>query len=265
VNRPRTTLALPQLFLGLLSLAIAAVWIAHIFSATIHDARHTRDTVVITGSARVPISSNLVQWSLNVDGSAATPIEAARRQRQESAAVLAFLRGAGISTNAISPQVVRSEKEVTPINKSDALAQKLAAVGRGVSIPIKTRTTFHVYQGFQVSTRDIDVVERAASGVGTLLEHGIAVSAEPLAYISTDLEQAKLDALQAATAEARRRAEIIVKGLGGKLGSMRASSLGVYQITPRNSTDVSDYGINDTSSRLKDVTAVVSATFAVRR
>ena len=46
---------------------------------------------------------------------------------------------------------------------------------------------------------------------------------------------------------------------------MRASSLGVYQITPRNSTDVSDYGINDTTSRLKDVTAVVTATFAVKQ
>jgi hypothetical protein len=46
---------------------------------------------------------------------------------------------------------------------------------------------------------------------------------------------------------------------------MRASSLGVYQITPRNSTDVSNEGINDTSSRAKDVTAVVSVTFAVNR
>jgi uncharacterized protein len=76
---------------------------------------------------------------------------------------------------------------------------------------------------------------------------------------------AKLDALAAATEDARRRAEILVKGLGGKLGSMRSTSLGVYQITPRDSTDVSDYGINDTSSREKDVNAVVTATFAVRR
>ncbi len=115
-----------------------------------------------------------------------------------------------------------------------------------------------------MSTRRIDVVEGAASRLGTLLERGVDVSAQPLAYISTDLEAAKLDALTAATAEARRRAEIIVQGLGGRLGKMRASSLGVYQITPRNSTEVSDYGVNDTSSRLKDVTAVVSATFAVR-
>jgi len=74
-----------------------------------------------------------------------------------------------------------------------------------------------------------------------------------------------LDALAAATGEARRRAEILVHGLGGKLGRMRSSSQGVFQVTPRDSTDVSDYGINDTSSRKKDVNAVVSATFDVRR
>jgi uncharacterized protein len=122
-----------------------------------------------------------------------------------------------------------------------------------------------VSQTFEVSTRKLDIVQAAATRLGELLERGIEIRAEPLAFISTDLEQAKLDALEAATAEAHRRAEILVKGLGGKLGHMRASSLGVYQITPRNSTDVSDYGINDTSSRLKDVTAVVSATFAVNR
>jgi hypothetical protein len=41
--------------------------------------------------------------------------------------------------------------------------------------------------------------------------------------------------------------------------------LGVYQITPRNSTDVSGEGISDTSTRSKDVTSVVSVTFAVDR
>jgi len=243
----RVATAIPQLFLGLLSLAIAAVWIGHLVTATIHDARHARDTLVITGSARKPISSNLVEWSLSVDGSGAKPVVAAQRLRRESRVVVAFLRRSGIPADAIVPQVVQSEEVVKRINKHE------------------TRTTYHVSQGFDVSTGEIDLVEAAATRLGRLLERGIDVSAEPLAYISTDLEHAKLAALGAATAEARHRAEILVNGLGGKLGPMRASSLGVYQITPRNSTDVSNYGVNDTSSRLKDVTAVVSATFAVRR
>ena len=242
----RRATAVPELFLGLLSLAVAAVWIGHIFAATIHDAKHTTDTISITASARKPISSDLVEWSLSADGKARTPVAAARRLRRASAAVVAFLRSAGIRGDAISPHVVQSDVIVTRVNKH------------------LTRTTYVVSQRFDVSTREIDTVQAAATRVGRLLERGIQVSAEPLAFISTDLEEAKLEALSAATAEARRRADILVKGLGGRLGRMRASSLGVYQITPRNSTEVSDYGISDTSSRLKDVTAVVSATFAVK-
>jgi hypothetical protein len=246
VTRIRSAVV-PELFLGLLSLAVAAVWIGHIFASTIHEAKHTTDTISITASARKPIGSNLVQWSLQVEGKAATPVDAARRARRASTAVVGFLHGAGIHADAISPEVVQSEEVVTRVNKH------------------LTRTTYVVSQSFDVSTGDIDTVQTAAARVGTLLEQGIEVSAQPLAFVSTDLEEAKLQALSAATAEARRRADILVKGLGGKLGRMRASSLGVYQITPRNSTQVSDYGISDTSSRLKDVTAVVSATFAVKQ
>jgi hypothetical protein len=238
--------AVPELFLGLLSLAVAAVWIGHVVASAIHDAKHARDTITITGSARKPISADLVQWELTVEGKAGTPGEAARRERSAGVALVAFLRRAGIAASAISPEVVQSDTTVTRVDKK------------------RTRTTYVVSQGFAVSTRQIDLVAAAATRLGSLLERGVDVSAEPLAYISTDLEQAKLDALAAATAEARRRASILVEGLGGKLGPMRASTLGVYQITPRNSTEISDYGVNDTSSRQKDVTAVVSATFAVR-
>lgn len=237
--------AVPELFLGLLSLAVAAVWIGHIFASTIHDAKHAHDTITITGSARKPIGSDLVQWELQVKGEAATEVAAASEARAAGISLVAFLRKAGIARGDISPEVVQSDIVTTRIDKKH------------------TRTTHIVSQGYSVSSRQIEVVAAAATRLGTLLEQGIDVSAQPLAYISTNLQAAKLDALAAATAEARRRAEILVKGLGGHLGRMRASSLGVYQITPRNSTEISDYGVNDTSSRLKDVTAVVSATFAV--
>ena len=64
-------LGIPELFLGLLSIAVAAVLTAHTVAGTIHDARHTRDTVTVTGSARKPISADLVQWSLSVQATSA--------------------------------------------------------------------------------------------------------------------------------------------------------------------------------------------------
>ena len=240
-------LALPELFLGLLSIGVAVVLTAKNVAGTIHDARHIHDTISVTGSARKPITSDLVRWTLTVSHEAPTAATAAKHLRGEVTSVRTFLEREGIPATAISPAVVVSEEHVVDLGHH------------------QRKISYRVSQGLDVSTRKLDVVERAATSVGGLIAQGIDVSAESPAYISTELTQAKLDALAAATDDARRRAEILVKGLGGKLGPMRSSSLGVYQVTPRDSTDVSDYGINDTSSREKDVTAVVTATFAVKR
>jgi hypothetical protein len=243
---PRSrSVQIPELFLGLLAIGVAVVLMAHIFGDTVRDVRHSRDTVQVTGSAKKPITANLVRWTLTVNAEAPTAPPAVRRLLRESAAVRSFLRKGRIEGTAISSSVVTSEKVVERLSKT------------------RTRTYYRADQQLEVSTRDIDAVESVSARIGGLIADGIDVSARPLAYLSTELTQAKLDALDAATEDARMRAEVLVHGLGGKLGRMRASSLGVYQVTPRDSTVVSDYGINDTSSREKDVNAVVSATFAV--
>ena len=236
---------LPELFLGLLALSVALIWIAHLFVGAIHDRNHLHDTMTITGSARVPITSNLVQWSVSVTGSAWTREEAAGTMRRDLATLRTYLRRSGIPDAAIQETVVDNETATVRLSKT------------------KTRTAYHVTQGLAVSTGKIDAVEGASVHLAVLLEDGLDLSADPLEYVSTDLDAAKHRALKSATEEARRRADILVTGLGDHLGPMRSASLGVYQITPRDSTDVSDYGLNDTSTRDKDVTAVVSATFAV--
>lgn len=244
--RPRTY-AVPELFLGLLAISVAIVITSDQVTDTIEERRRVDDKISVTGSAREPITANLVRWTLVVSSEAPTAARAARTLRGHVTEVRAFLREAGIPADAVSAAVVTSERVVLQLSRRRKL--------------IRHRVT----QQLEVGTRDIDAVEPVATRVGELIERGIGVSAGPLRYLSTELTQAKLDALEAATEEAHRRAEILVKGLGGKLGRMRSSSLGVYQVTPRDSTDVSDYGINDTSSREKDVTAVVTATFAVER
>jgi len=243
----RRSFEIPELFLGLLSLALAGVLIAHSLSSTVRDVRHTRDKLQVTGSAKIPITANLVRWTLHVTAEAPSAPPAVRRLRRDGAAVRTFLERGGVPKGAISGSVVSSQKIVERISKT------------------RSRTYYRATEQLEVSTRQIDAVEPVTARIARLIERGIGVSAEPLEYYSTELTQAKLDVLEAATKDARDRAEILVKGLGGKLGGMRASSLGVYQIVPRDSTDVSDYGISDTSTRDKDVIAVVSATFAVKR
>lgn len=69
--------------------------------------------------------------------------------------------------------------------------------------------------------------------------------------------------LRKATENAKQRAEKMVKATGNKIGFMRSTRMGVFQITPITSTDVSDWGINDTTSIDKKDMAVVTVVFDI--
>jgi uncharacterized protein len=59
------------------------------------------------------------------------------------------------------------------------------------------------------------------------------------------------------------RAQQVASSTGSSIGSVRQARMGVMQITAADSNEVSDAGINDTSSLEKDITAVVNIGFAV--
>ena len=56
---------------------------------------------------------------------------------------------------------------------------------------------------------------------------------------------------------------VLVGATGGHLGKLRSVDVGVFQVTSPNSTEVTDYGVYDTSTVDKDVTAVVNVSFAL--
>ena len=69
--------------------------------------------------------------------------------------------------------------------------------------------------------------------------------------------------LSKATEDAKSRAISMAQSTGNKIGVIRSAKMGVFQITPATSTDVSWYGENDTSSLEKKVMAVVTASFSI--
>ena len=233
--------SLPQLLLGLLALAVAVVLGALFVSSAVKAVKRSRDTITVTGSAKRPITADLVTWNLSIGAADVDPAAASRDLVAKAEKVRTFLKDAGLE--AKEPPVATEET-----------SQKQG----GARV-----TVYRLTQEFNVTTSEIDKAESAAGKVSTLFAQGIAVSAQPLQYVSTQLGQARIEALRQATADAKRRAQTLVEGLGGHLGAARRADVGVFQITPRNSTDVSDYGINDTSSREKDVTAVVTVTFGL--
>ncbi len=231
--------------IGLVALAIAVVVAGTVLAHAFRDVKKRRDTITVTGSAREPISANQVSWRLTVTAQRAKAADASRVLRREARTVRSFLSDGGIPDGDVT---------LPPITIDQT--QRRVARKRFV-------TEYVLAQSFQVTTGDVDKLESAAGRVSALLEQGVTLTVGRLSYSSTELTEARLKALQAATKNASERARTIVEGVGGDLGGVRSASLGVYQIVPRNSNEISDYGINDTSTKEKDVVAVVSVTFGV--
>ena len=106
-------------------------------------------------------------------------------------------------------------------------------------------------------------VTAVADHSSTLLAQGIPLSADSPQYLYTQLPALRPQLLAEATKDAQNRARVIVKATGAHLGSLRGVDVGVFQVTAPNSTQVEDYGVYDTSTVEKDVTAVVNITFGV--
>jgi hypothetical protein len=231
--------------IGLISLSIAVIVAGIVLANAFRDVKKRRDTITVTGSAREPITANQASWRLSVTAQRVKAADASRALRREMTTVRAFLRDGGIPAEDIT---------LPPIT-IDQTQRRIA--------PKRFVTEYLLNQSVQITTADVDGLETTAGSVSQLLEQGITLTVGRLSYSSTELTEARLKALQAATKNASERAKTIVEGVGGDLGGVRSASLGVYQIVPRNSNEISDYGINDTSTKEKDVVAVVSVTFGV--
>ncbi len=233
------------------ALAVAIPLAALIATDGVKDIKGARYTIIVTGSAKYPIAANLATWHVGTWSQAFTSPAAIKGLREKVTQILSFLLRGGLPADAITEP---------PINVSHVLV----SVRTGLKKPaFRQVPAWYVSQGFSIQTTQIDLLQLIASKVGDLLAAGTDVSVSRIQYLSTQLTAAKFAALRLAVADARMRALTIAQGLGASLGGVQKTELGVYQITPRNSTAVSGYGIDDTSSRLKDVEAVVTVTFRV--
>lgn len=85
-----------------------------------------------------------------------------------------------------------------------------------------------------------------------------------LQYFYTKIVDLKVEVQALAVRNAMIRAEKIADATDRELGPLRDARMGVLQITPLLSTQVSDYGINDLSTIKKKISAVVNAAFVIR-
>ena len=205
-------------------------------------------TITVTGSAKKRIRSDLVIWKSSVSYQATTLSDAYRSLSEAVPRVKAYLVSKGIADNQITVSAISSQT----LHARDSDGQDTGQI-----------TGYSLRQELTVRSNDVDKVSQVAREATELINQGILIESMAPEYYYTKLADEKIAMLAEAAKDAKQRAEKIAESTGSSIGSVRTARTGVLQITPADSNEVSDMGMNDTSSLDKDITAVVNLGFEI--
>lgn len=229
------------------TLALGFALSAYMLSGALVRMRQER-MIRVKGLAETKITSNFATWYCSFwhrSDQVKTGYEGLEQSRK---AVIAFLKAAKVPDGemAVNPA------EITVQYTTDENGNKTNTVEGYV-----------LSQSISVWSTDVGKVDSAAKSISDLIKTGIELRSDTPSFVYTNIESVKLDLLAKATKNAYERAQVLAANSNGKVGRLDSASQGVFQITPVNSTDVSDTGCYDTTSIDKSVKCVVTLNFQV--
>ncbi len=234
---------------------VAVVWSASILGGSLVRTKGGDEVIRVTGSARMPIRSDLIIWSGTVTQTAPTVAAAYAELKKSTQQVVDYLVSKKIASNEIMTDAISTRPLYESLKKGDA---------GGGQDTFRTIVAYELSQAVQVRSSNVDLVDGVSRQVTDLIASGVPLQSNPPRFLYTKLSDAKVEILANAAKDARRRAEEIAKSSGSSLGSVRFASMSPLQITPADSMEVAGEGQNDTSSIDKAITAIVRMGFSVK-
>ncbi len=208
-----------------------------------------RNTLDVKGSAKEQIKSDYAVWS----GSFSTSSIELKTAYQDLDASAAQVKDFLVKKGFTEKDLIFSSVTTTPMN---------TILPNGMYSNIIE--SYRLSQTVEIRSNDVDKIAEISRISTELINLGITFESFPPQYFYTKLADKKINMIELATKDAKARAEGMLKATGKTTGDLISASVGVFQITPLYSNEISDSGINDTSSIDKEITAVVTCSFEVR-
>lgn len=220
-----------------------------IIGASVLSNNFKKNEITVTGSAYEIVKSDSASWKVQVSTKAPTSVEAYNKLTAQVPMVIEFLEQAGIKKEQISYLGINNY----PTYKRDAKGNYTQDVA------------FYNYsQELKITSDNPELINKTYLKIPSLIQKGITIQAYPPEYYYSDLNKKKAELLSAATADAKVRAQGMLKATNNRVGKISSLKMGVMQITPADSNEVSDWGINDSSTIDKKITAVANVVFSVK-
>ncbi|MBQ9246842.1 SIMPL domain-containing protein [bacterium] len=235
--------------LGLL-IALGSIFSTYVLSKSIVEFQKLQNqTIRVTGSASEKITADSASWSFNIRTKQPTLKQGYARIKSDSEKVKKFLIANDIEEKNINFAAINSYEENRRF-PNGSISNDIDHYNVSVYVTVKSN--------------DINKLTEISKKVDELIQQDIDLSVNDVEYFVSNLDDIKVKMIAAASKNAKERAKSLVKGTNGKIGVMTSAKVGVFQIVPVDSTEVNDYGINDTSSIEKKVVSTVTATFTVK-
>lgn len=239
----------PVILVTAVIISIALIVCSAIMAGAVNNFSGSKNTITVTGAAKKAIKSDLIVWSGSYTEQSPQLSEAYAKLNQDMQKVKAYMIGKGVPEN----EMVISSINSMPVHR-------ISPNG----VPTNEIEGYTLTQSIEISSNQVDKITEISRTSTELINQGVQFQSQPPQYFYTKLNDLKVDMLAEASKDAKKRAEQLAENSGGKIGALRSAKMGVFQITRLNSTEVSDYGINDTSSLDKEITAVVNVDFIVK-
>lgn len=230
-------------------LAVGFIIGAWILSSTWRYVSRSSVTITVTGSASENIRSDFAVWRGYFAAESGSLTDAYARLKESKEKVNSYLISKGFSQDKI---VISS---INTIN---------LYVNDNQGMPTSEISGYRLSQDVSIESNDVDKIDNLSRDVTDLINEGIEITSLPPEFTYTKLGELKVDLIGKAAKDAKQRAETMANSTDNSIGEIRSSRMGVMQINAKNSTEVSDYGMNNTNSIDKTVTAVVSMSFSIQ-
>jgi len=206
------------------------------------------EVISVTGSAEKKIESDYIVWHSSFSRRELQLKSAYANIQEDLKKVKSYLLSKGIKED----EIVVSQIDTKVVYKKNEKGNDTNEI-----------EGYLLSQGIEVKSNDVKRIDEISRQSTELINQDIQFISQAPEYFYTKLADLKVEMLAKATEDAKQRAISMANSTGNKIGAIRSAKMGVFQITPITSTDVSWYGENDTSSFEKKVMAVVTASFAI--
>lgn len=236
------------LFMLGLFLAIGLIVSAILLSGALKDIKSSGQTINVKGFAERTIKADLGIWSCNVTSRGLDMVTAYDKLKNDIQIAKEYLKKKGINDKDLSVSSVNTQK-IFRLNNDGNYTNEIIG--------------YELNQVVKVSSKDVNLIQELSNESTSLIQQGIEIFSNPPEFFYTKLDNLKIQMLGEAAKDAKVRAEQLAKNTDSEVSKLKSARQGVFQITPVNSVDVSDYGEYDLSTIDKSVKVVVTIEFGI--